>query len=65
MVDVAAYVSHNKLDLSTNGFPEIDYVCISPHKMLGGSESTGVLIGKKEAYDSSNPPSVINKLLLI
>lgn len=37
---------------------EIDYVCLSPHKLLGGSESTGVLIGKKEVYDSTNPPSV-------
>ena len=25
--------------------------------MLGGSESTGVLIGKKSAYDCSAPPS--------
>lgn len=58
IVDVAAYVSHNKLDISQNGLDQIDFLCISPHKLLGGSESTGVLIAKKDKYDNSNPPSV-------
>jgi len=36
---------------------ELDYLCLSPHKNLGGSESTGVLIGKKSSYNSEQPPS--------
>jgi len=31
---------------------ELDYLCLSPHKNLGGSESTGILIGKKSSYNS-------------
>lgn len=29
---------------------DLDYLCLSPHKNLGGSEATGVLIGKKSSY---------------
>ena len=57
MVDAVAFVPHNKLDISENGLSEVDYICLSPHKMMGGSESTGVLIGKKSSYDSKKPPS--------
>ena len=32
---------------------EIDYLYLSPHKNLGGTESTGVLIGKRMAYDGT------------
>lgn len=49
--DCAAFCSHNRLNLSDEGLSEIDFVCISPHKHLGGSESTGVLIAKLSAYD--------------
>ncbi|KAL4488017.1 hypothetical protein ABPG72_009355 [Tetrahymena utriculariae] len=55
--DCAAFCSHNRLNLSDEGLSEIDFVCISPHKHLGGSESTGVLIAKLSAYDLSQPPS--------
>jgi len=51
---LAAFSSHSRLDLSTK-MTSLDYVCLSPHKNLGGSESTGVLIGKKSAYKSENP----------
>jgi len=57
IADCAAFCSHNRLDLSETGCDEIDFVCISPHKHLGGSESTGVLIAKLSAYDSTLPPS--------
>lgn len=50
-VDAAAYCSHGRLDLNQQ-MEELDYLCLSPHKNLGGNESTGVLIGKKSSYDS-------------
>ena len=30
---------------------------MSPHKNLGGAESTGVLLGRKNAYDCKQTPS--------
>lgn len=57
IVDCAAFCSHNRLDLSEEGLGEIEFICISPHKHLGGSESTGVLIAKLSAYDTNMPPS--------
>lgn len=57
IVDCAAFCSHNRLNLSGEGLGEIEFICISPHKHLGGSESTGVLIAKLSAYDSNMPPS--------
>lgn len=45
------------MNLSEEGLSEVDFVCISPHKHLGGSESTGVLIAKLTAYDLTQPPS--------
>ena len=55
ILDAAAYISHARLDLSE--LSEVDYVCMSPHKLLGGNESTGVLIGKLDSYDNSFTPS--------
>ena len=55
--DAVAYVPHNTFDISPEGFDEIDYVSLSPHKMLGGSESTGILIVKRSVYNSENTPS--------
>lgn len=45
------------MDLSSENYNQIDFLCSSPHKSLGGSETTGVLIGKISSYDSSLPPS--------
>lgn len=55
-VDGAAYCSHGRLDLKQT-LDQLDYLCLSPHKNLGGSESTGVLIGKRSSYDSLKAPS--------
>lgn len=44
-------MSHDRIDLSEFGCDEIDYLCASAHKLLGGSEATGYLVGKKSAYD--------------
>ncbi|EGR31066.1 hypothetical protein IMG5_117910 [Ichthyophthirius multifiliis] len=57
IVDAAAFCSHNRLNLSQNGLSEVDFVCISPHKHLGGAEATGILISRLVAYDSTQPPS--------
>ena len=57
VVDAVAFVPHHFFDLSNNGFDEIDYACISPHKMLGGSESTGVLVVKRSSYKIDKTPS--------
>lgn len=40
-IDVAAYASHNRLDLAAL---EADAVFVAPHKLLGGQQSSGVLI---------------------
>lgn len=57
MIDCAAYLSHDRVDLSSETYSEIDFICSSPHKSLGGSETTGLLIGRIAAYDTSLPPS--------
>ena len=49
-----ALVTHRQLDLSENGYDEVDFVAVSPHKMLGGSEAPGILIAKKKAYPDTN-----------
>jgi selenocysteine lyase/cysteine desulfurase len=52
IVDCAAFCSHDRLDLSGGSkYDEIDFVCMSPHKHLGGSEAVGVLLVRLEAYD--------------
>ena len=43
IVDTAAYLPHHKFDISEKGFSEVDFLPLSPHKLLGGNESTGVL----------------------
>lgn len=45
------------MDLSSSDYSEVDFLCFSPHKNLGGSESTGILLGKKSAYNSKLNPS--------
>lgn len=54
-VDCAAYTSHKQLNLST--YDEIDFVYLSPHKNLGGSEACGVLITKKSLYNILTIPT--------
>lgn len=51
IVDTAAYLPHHKFDISEKGFSEVDFLPLSPHKLLGGNESTGVLIVKNKSYD--------------
>ncbi len=55
-VDGAAFCSHARLDLR-NELDNLDFLCLSPHKNLGGSESTGVLIGKLKSYPKNKAPS--------
>ena len=38
------------------GFSEIDFLPLSPHKLLGGYESTGVLIVKNKSYVCKDSP---------
>ena len=38
-----------------NFIADLDYLCLSPHKHLGGSEATGLLIGKKSSYKLLSP----------
>lgn len=52
ILDCAAFLSHDRIHL--NMYDEIDFLCSSPHKNLGGTESTGLLIGKKSAYGLLN-----------
>jgi len=49
-----AYLSHARMNLNREE-KNVDFVCMSPHKNLGGSESTGVLIVKKSAYKITSP----------
>jgi selenocysteine lyase/cysteine desulfurase len=49
IVDGAAFLSHGRFNLGSD-HDEIDFLCMSPHQNLGGAESTGVLILKKEIY---------------
>ena len=52
-VDCAAYCCHKELNLEQ--LNHIDFVFLSPHKNLGGSESCGVLIGKKGIIEATKP----------
>jgi selenocysteine lyase/cysteine desulfurase len=52
-VDCAAYCPHKYLNLEA--LDQIDFVFISPHKNLGGSESCGVLLGRKEIINLAKP----------
>ena len=55
-IDGAAFCSHARIDLG-NQLDEADFLCLSPHKNLGGSESRGVLIGKIKSYNKDKAPS--------
>ena len=46
-IDAAAFTSHDRLNLSEFGYDQVDFVAISPHKNLGGTESVGILIVRK------------------
>lgn len=45
-IDAAAFASHDRVILSDYGIQECDFLAISPHKHIGGTESTGILIVK-------------------
>jgi selenocysteine lyase/cysteine desulfurase len=55
-VDGAAFCSHARLDLKVE-LSDCDSVTLSPHKNLGGTEATGVLLMRNVAYDSKKAPS--------
>ena len=52
-VDCAAYCSHKQF--SFKKYDQVDFVFLSPHKNLGGTESCGVLIGRKAIIELSKP----------
>jgi selenocysteine lyase/cysteine desulfurase len=52
-IDCAAFCCHQELNLEKNN--EIDFVYLSPHKNLGGAESCGVLIARKNIVRNAKP----------
>jgi selenocysteine lyase/cysteine desulfurase len=52
-LDCAAYCCHHELNLEKNN--QIDFVYLSPHKNLGGAESCGVLIARKNIVRNAKP----------
>lgn len=52
-IDCAAYCCHHELNLTV--CDQIDFVFLSPHKNLGGAESCGVLIARKNLMNSLKP----------
>lgn len=54
-IDVAAYASHNKIDLEEL---DPDGVFISPHKLTGGPGSCGILFFNKRVYAEYSAPSL-------
>lgn len=55
-IDGAAYCSHARLDLKIE-LSDCDSVTLSPHKNLGGTEATGVLLMRNVAYNKKLAPS--------
>lgn len=53
-VDLAAYASHNKLDIS---LLQMDAVFVSIHKLTGGPGSCGILIFNLDHYAHDLPPT--------
>ena len=52
-VDCAAYSPHKLF--SFKKYDQADFIFLSPHKNLGGTETCGVLIGRKAIIDLSKP----------
>ncbi len=48
-VDCAAYSPHKLF--SFKKYDQADFIFLSPHKNLGGTETCGVLIGRKAIID--------------
>lgn len=54
-LDCAAYCCHHQLDLGAHS--EVDFAFISPHKNLGGSETVGILVGRKSVIAQLDRPT--------
>ncbi|CAD7946974.1 unnamed protein product [Amoebophrya sp. A25] len=57
--DFAASMAHQKIDLNPRNFAdaEVDAAFFSPHKLLGGPGSSGVLVMKKRLLRSNTVPT--------
>ncbi|KAF4691878.1 hypothetical protein FOZ60_014518 [Perkinsus olseni] len=55
--DCAAIAAHRKVDMNPATHPEgyIDFAFISPHKLLGGPGTSGILLCKKKRQTNSIP----------
>lgn len=52
-VDCAAYCCHHEVNFKI--FDQIDFAFLSPHKNLGGAESCGILIARKNIVKNAKP----------
>lgn len=52
-VDGAAYCCHHELNLKI--YDQIDFAFLSPHKNLGGAETCGILIARKNIVKNAKP----------
>ncbi|KAF4694663.1 hypothetical protein FOZ63_005735, partial [Perkinsus olseni] len=55
--DLAAIAAHNKVDMNPVAHPEgyIDFAFVSPHKLLGGPGSSGLLLCKRKHQTNAVP----------
>jgi selenocysteine lyase/cysteine desulfurase/tRNA(Ile)-lysidine synthase TilS/MesJ len=55
--DLATFVCHHKFDMNPSNRPKAysDFVFVSPHKLVGGPGSSGIMIGRKEWMKNSIP----------
>ena len=55
--DLATFVCHQKFDMNPANRPKgfSDFIFVSPHKLVGGPGSSGILIGRKEWMKNSVP----------
>jgi len=55
--DLAASAPYARFDVTGGGDAPVDAVVFSPHKLVGGPGSSGVLIFHEDIYDRSLPPT--------
>ncbi|EEQ99902.1 conserved hypothetical protein [Perkinsus marinus ATCC 50983] len=55
--DLAAIAAHNKVDMNSPSHPNgyMDFAFVSPHKLLGGPGSSGLLLCKKKHQTNAVP----------
>ncbi|KAF4740229.1 hypothetical protein FOZ63_019382, partial [Perkinsus olseni] len=55
--DLAAIAAHDKVDMNPSSLPEgyIDFAFVSPHKLLGGPGSSGLLLCKRRHQTNAVP----------